>query len=179
MGRKQGLEIIIETAKILSSQKNILFVLSGEGVYRLQLEALARNLTNVQFLPLQPLNNLNKLLNMADIHVLAQKKVAADLVMPSKLSGMLASGKPVIALANLDTEIAAIVSQTGLVVPPENPDALAKAIIDLYNDSSLRKSMALRGRHWVEGNWSKEKVLSRFNDELLKIQDEKNSNQKS
>ena len=176
MGKKQGLEVILETAKLLSNHNHILFVLSGEGANRQKLEELAGKLTNVRFLPLQPLDNLNALLNMADIHILAQKKGAADLVMPSRLSGMLASGNPVIALANIDTEIASIVSRTGLVVPPENPDALAKAIIRLYNDSDLRKNMASKGRHWVESNWSKEFVLSRFSNELLQIHDEIKSN---
>lgn len=172
MGKKQGLEIIIETAKLLTDHKNIFFVLSGDGADRPRLESLARGMSNIRFLPLQPLNHLNELLNMADLHVLPQKKDAADLVMPSKLSGMLASGKPVIALTKSDTEIASIVSQTGQVVTPENPSALAKVIMDLYNDSSLRKSMALKGRIWVEKNWSKEKVLSGFNDELIKVQTE-------
>ena len=118
------------------------------------------------FLPLQPFEKLNNLLNFADIHVLIQKKDAADLVMPSKLSGMLASEKAIIATANQDTDIAKLMSQIGLVVPPENAAILAENIIFLYNNSELRTECGKKGRKWVEENWSKDLVLEQFSNEF-------------
>ena len=100
MGNKQGLEVIIDAARITESKKHIRFVLCGEGPAKSKLKSLSSGLNNVRFIPLQPLQELNRLLNLADIHLLPQKPEAADLVMPSKLTGMFASGKPVIAIAD-------------------------------------------------------------------------------
>ena len=70
MGRKQGLEHVIIAARQLRGHDGIHFVLCGEGEVKDELLAQARDLTNVQFLPLQPVERLNQLLNMADIHLL-------------------------------------------------------------------------------------------------------------
>jgi len=162
MGHKQGLENVIETARHLQSQAKIHFVLCGDGALRSDLESRAEGLPNVQFLPLQPPEKLNGLLNIADIHLLPQRADAADLVMPSKLSGMLASGKPVIATANPGTEIAEIVGQLGVVTPPGNALALAEAIRGLANDPERRRSLGQKGLAWVIANGSKEKVLNDY-----------------
>ena len=104
MGYKQGLECIVDVAKQLQANSNIIFIICGDGAAREMLEKSADGLQNIQFLGLQPLEKLNQLLNTADIHILPQRADAADLVMPSKLLGMMASGRAVIATANPDTE---------------------------------------------------------------------------
>ena len=86
------------------------------------------------FLPLQPVERLNALLNLADIHVLPQRSDAADLVMPSKLTGMLASGRAVIVTAHKGTELAEVVGDIGCIVPPEDPFALSNAILRMTKD---------------------------------------------
>ncbi len=75
---------------------------------------------------------------MADIHLLPQSPDAADLALPSKLSGMLASGRPVIATCRQGTEISEIVSKCGVVVAPENGAELARAIVRLADDPDAR-----------------------------------------
>ncbi|EKD88194.1 MAG: hypothetical protein ACD_35C00012G0001, partial [uncultured bacterium] len=100
MGYKQGLNQIIEMAKLLENNTQIVFLLCGNGAARPGLELLAQDLRNIKFLDLQPIENLNELLNSADIHFLPQQANAADLVMPSKLTGMMASDKPIIVTAN-------------------------------------------------------------------------------
>ena len=77
---------------------------------------------------MQPVEKLNALLNLADIHMLPQHVDSADLDMPSKLSGMLDSGRPVIATAYEDNELAQVVSQVGFIVEPEDPRALAETV---------------------------------------------------
>src|ERR1019366_739721 len=69
-------------------------------------------LPNVHFLPLQPEERLCELLNLANLHVLPQSRGAADLVLPSKLGGMRASGKPVLATADAGTELFEVLSGT-------------------------------------------------------------------
>ena len=145
MGRKQGIEILVDVARRLENAPHIQLVLCGDGAARPDLEQRAAGLRNVHFLPLQPLNRLNELLNLGDIHVLPQRADTADLVMPSKLTGMLASGRPVIATAAPGTELASVVGRVGVVVPPGDPDCLAESIKDLAADPGS-------GRVWE--NWA-------------------------
>jgi colanic acid biosynthesis glycosyl transferase WcaI len=166
MGRKQGLEILIQAAEILATRKDILFVLCGDGSARNTLELRAENLPNMKFIPLQPFERLNLLLNAADIHILTQRTDAADLVMPSKLTGMLASGKPVIATALANTEIGKIVSKVGLITPPDDPKALAESIYKLAVDKEKRTSLGISGRKYAIAYWDKKKVLDSFARDL-------------
>jgi len=167
MGHKQGLENVIEAARHLQIQAKIHFVLCGAGALRSDLESDAKGLPNVQFLPLQPLEELNQLLNIADIHILPQRADAADLVMPSKLSGILASGKAVIATADSGTEVAEIVGRLGVVVPPQDALALADAILGLADNPERMRSLGQKGLSWVVENWSKEKVLNDFCEYMI------------
>jgi colanic acid biosynthesis glycosyl transferase WcaI len=157
---KQGLMVIPDTAKLLRSRDEIVFVVCGEGVMQSKLQAAAAGLPNVRFMPLQPSGQVSELLAMADIHLLPQSPDAADLVLPSKLGGMLASGRPVIATCRAGTEISEIVSQCGLVVAPENSMQLAHAISTLADDPERRKSLGRRARTFAENNFERHAVLS-------------------
>ena len=169
MGRKQGLEQLLATARQLQYQPQLQFVLCGEGAIRTELEIAAQGLPNVHFLPVQPIEKLNQLLNMADIHVLLQKADAADLVMPSKLSGMFASGKAVIATANPDTELGRIVNEAGVLVPPEDPAALADAIRKLSMSPEQREALGNKGRAYAVESWDAEIVLDQFRQHLQEL----------
>jgi colanic acid biosynthesis glycosyl transferase WcaI len=127
-----------------------------------QLEAASVGLENIQFLPIQPFARLGQLLGLADIQLLTQSPEAADLVLPSKLSGMLASGKPVIATCLAGTEIAEVVSQCGLVVPPEDAGALAVAIEKLVDDNEARLKLGVQARIFSEQNLARDAVLGRL-----------------
>jgi colanic acid biosynthesis glycosyl transferase WcaI len=169
MGVKQGLEILVEAAWGLRKNSAIHFVLCGEGSARAKLERASREMRNVQFLPLQPPEFLNRLLNVADIHILPQRADAADLVMPSKLLGMLASGKPVLATASAGTEIGNVVSQVGVLVPPEDQPALCEAILKLGISPQVRTSLGMKGRAFVCKNWSTEPILKEFELQLREL----------
>jgi colanic acid biosynthesis glycosyl transferase WcaI len=160
MGRKQGLEMLVEAARRLQPESRIHFVLCGEGAVRRELEAQADGLSNVRFLPLQPVGTLNLLLNLADIHVLPQRAGAADLVMPSKLTGMFASGKPVIAAAPADTEVGRLISRLGCLTPSEDAQALAAAILRLARDPAERRRLGSLGKAYADQNLSKDIVLT-------------------
>ena len=167
MGEKQGLEIIIEAARRLVKQKNIVFVMCGKGAAYSRLRDLANELENIHWLPLQPLDRLNELLNMADVHLLPQRGDAADLVMPSKLTGMLASGKPTLATANKETQIAKVLDASGVVVPPGNVEMFIKAIIDLAADPEQRRLLGENARRYAVEHISREAVLTRFEKNLI------------
>jgi colanic acid biosynthesis glycosyl transferase WcaI len=125
-----------------------------------QLESAAAGLTNIRFMPLQPAGRVSDLLGMADIHLLPQSPDAADLVLPSKLSGMLASGRPVIATCRPGTEISQIVSKCGLVVAPENGKELALAITELADNPDSRVLLGGRARSFAEKHFERDAVLT-------------------
>lgn len=169
MGRKQGLETLLDAACQLQVHTHIQFLLCGDGAARPDLEQAAQDLPNVRFLPVQPTEKLNQLLNLADIQILTQKADAADLVMPSKLSGMLASGKAVIATANHETEVGQVVSKVGILVPAEDPIALSKAILTLAQLPKERFKFGEKGRIYAVENWSMERILGRFERQLQEL----------
>lgn len=169
IGQKQGLEVLVEAAHQLIHEGSLVFLICGEGAVKAQLEEMARDLPNVRFLPLQPPEQLNELLNLASMHILPQAAGAADLVMPSKLSGMLASGRPVIVTANPGTELAEIMSSLGRVIPPGDPARLASAISELAQQPEVGDELGHRGRAFVETHWAKDVVLDNFIESLSSI----------
>ncbi|MDX3927120.1 MAG: WcaI family glycosyltransferase [Shinella sp.] len=128
IGAKQGLDVLLAAAAHLRDEPRLRFVIAGEGPAKAELEARGRFLGNVRFLPLQPQERLNGFLNMADLHVLPQTRGAADLVLPSKLGGMLASGKPLVVTADSGTELARFLKGAAILTPPDDANALAEAI---------------------------------------------------
>jgi colanic acid biosynthesis glycosyl transferase WcaI len=169
MGAKQGLEALAEVAAMLRDDSTLTFVFCGEGAGRADLEKRCEGLPNVHFLSLQPTEELSELLGLADIHLLPQRSGAADLVMPSKLTGMLASGRPVIAGAAFGTELAEVIFEAacGMVVSPENPAAMVAAIRKLAEDPAARAQMGRNGRQYAEQYLERDAVLRRFEQELL------------
>ncbi len=167
MGQKQGLDIVIKAARCLENDKNIWFVLCGQGAAYRHLRAMAGGLGNIIWLPLQPVERLNELLNLADIHLLPQRANAADLVMPSKLTGMLASGRPVLATAHKGTQVAEILKEAGVVVPPGDSEKFAVALKGLAQDPMTRNKMGKAARRYAVEFFERNVVLSQFEKELL------------
>jgi colanic acid biosynthesis glycosyl transferase WcaI len=160
MSNKQGLELIVATAAALrKSRPNIRFVLCGDGPHRADLVQMANGLDNVRFLQLQPMERLSELLSTADMHILPQRAQAADLVLPSKILGMLASGRPIIAMADPGTGIALEVDRAGLIIPPDNTDALAAAVKRLADDGDLRARLGAAARLRAVQKWDCASVI--------------------
>ena len=170
MGKKQGLEIVIEAARILTEATDILFILCGAGVERNKLMRIAQGMRNVRLLPLQPYESLNELLNLGDIHILPQRADAEDVVMPSKLTGILACGGSLIATARPYTELCEVVTQAGgIAIEPGNGIELARQIKKLAEDDDLRSRMKNESREYAEKHLSKEAILRAFFNELKQV----------
>ncbi|MBY6127580.1 WcaI family glycosyltransferase [Qipengyuania aquimaris] len=169
IANKQGLEVVIEAARLMADRKDVLFVICGEGPNRENLEALAQGLPNVTFHDLQPEERMGDLLTMADIHLLPQLHDAADLVLPSKLGNMLASGRPVVATVRPGTGIARELVGSGIVVPPETPAAIVTAIEALTAHPDYRKTMGDAARERARTAWSKESVVDCFEEGLERL----------
>jgi colanic acid biosynthesis glycosyl transferase WcaI len=169
MGAKQGLERLAPLAESFRNDPRLHFVFCGDGSFRTRIQEMVQGLPNVSLLPLQPLDRLNELLNAAEIHLLPQRASAADLVMPSRLSAMMASGRPVIATSHIGTQVATVVDGRGLVVPPEDTRALHAAVEQLANDPALRRRLGNSAREYAVAHFAKEKVLSAFEHELIEL----------
>jgi colanic acid biosynthesis glycosyl transferase WcaI len=169
MGQKQGLEMLVGSARMLTGRGLVRFVLCGQGAAYEGLRRDARGLPNVLWIPLQPEERLNDLLNLADIHLLPQREDAADLVMPSKLTGIMASGRPVVASAKQGTEVWSVLEGRGIAVRPGDPGAFASAIVELARDPVLREHLGAEARRYAVDHLDKEKVLAAFEVELSRL----------
>jgi colanic acid biosynthesis glycosyl transferase WcaI len=162
MGEKQGLEIVLEVAQsFFSADPDVLFLMCGDGAVRPRIARAAADLPNVRLIPLQSLARLNELLNLADLHLLPQREAAEDLVLPSKLTAIMASGRPVVATARNGSDVARAATNGGIVVPPGNLGALADAIRALLADDGLCERLGSAGRAYAVDHWERETVLRR------------------
>lgn len=175
IGEKQGMDQIAAAARAVADTcpadgARVCFVLAGAGAGR---EVFAKILRDqglgedmVRLIPLQPEERLSALLAAADIHLLPQRPEAADLVMPSKLGGMLASGRPVVAAAAEGTQVASVVASCGRVVPPGDGTAMGREVRALAGDPDLRRRLGAAARAEALANWDRDAILTRFEAEL-------------
>ena len=175
IGEKQGIDQIASAVQAVVAARRdgdppARFVIAGAGAGRDVIENAMRThgLDDqlLRLMPLQPEEKLPALLAMADIHLLPQKAEAADLVLPSKLGGMLASGRPVVASADPDTQIARMVEPCGTVVPPADGPAMGAAVVALLRDRERRQRLGVAARAAAEAQWERDAVLQRFETAL-------------
>lgn len=176
LANKQGLEIIPEIAKRLKHRNDITIAVFGDGPMKSKLKEMSEGLSTVCFFPLQPLERLSDLLGMADVHLLPQIAGAADLVLPSKLTNMLASGRPTVATTTINTALGQEVEDCGILAPPGDATATATAIEKLLDDEQLRLQLGRNARQRALISWDGEAILGRLTNEFEKLIDDKSSN---
>ena len=168
LGEKQGLDAVIKVASRFKTDKTVKFVICGSGGGKDKLVELAKQyrLSNVFFFPLQPYEKLSALLAMANLHLVLQKSSAADLVMPSKLTGILAAGGCALVTADQGTTLYDVVHdfQMGILVAPENDDELERGIRQgLFEDTTVFKQHA---RDYAKRYLEKEHILRKFEQDV-------------
>ena len=161
IAEKQGLEILLDVAGELP---DYLFVLCGDGAakHRLQQRANVLDISNILFIPLKPLEDLPALLSAADIHLVIQKRAAADLVMPSKLTNILGIGGAAIVTAEKETELGQLAAgDTPAVIrcEPESSEALRQAICTLYGNVKLRNKIKKNAAQYAKDHMDKNMIL--------------------
>jgi colanic acid biosynthesis glycosyl transferase WcaI len=153
IGFSQGLEQVLIAAQSLQDHKDITFVILGDGSGREYLmgKAVELNLTNVLFLPFQPRPRLPEVLATADVSLVTLQKGMGKASLPSKSFSILASGRPLLASVDEDSDSARLVqrSEAGICVPPEDPAALAAAILNLRDHPDLRTRLGQNGREYA------------------------------
>ena len=150
----------------LADLPQLVWLIAGEGPTKAELVAATEGLSNVRHLPLQPSDRLNDWLNAADIHLLPQKAEAADLVLPSKLLGILATGRPVVASSPGGSDLFVLADQAGACVQPGDAGAFAASIRELVESPERRAYAGRLARLLAEDRFGMEAVLSRFEQQL-------------
>jgi colanic acid biosynthesis glycosyl transferase WcaI len=173
LGLSQGLEHVLTAAETLRENQDISFVFVGEGPSRERLiaEAEQRQLKNVKFIPYQPRPRLPEVLATADVSLVLQQRGIGFTALPNKTLSTLSSGRSMIVSTDEESETAKLVkrAEAGLVVPPENPPELVKAILALKNDRDLRERMGRNGRIWAENHHSPQTGAKQIEKILLEI----------
>ena len=164
IGAKQGLNVLLDAAEKLKDEKRIRFVIAGQGPSKAELEKRYGHLENLRFLPFQPYARLNEFMNMPDLHVLPQQRGAADLVLPSKLGGMLASGRRILITADEGTELAEFATGVATVVPPGEASLIVSAIQEILTKSDTIKTEA---RDRLTQKLAKNNCIAEFSTKLL------------
>jgi glycosyltransferase involved in cell wall biosynthesis len=150
IGMSQNLDVLIEAAARLTAKDRLVIAIVGDGARRggLEREVARRGLTNVRFFPYQPKARLHESFAAADAFVVSLKAGIEGYIVPSKLYGVLAAGRPFIAATDASAEAAIIARDhgCGLLAAPGDPDALADAIAMLYDDPIATRAMGQRAR---------------------------------
>jgi colanic acid biosynthesis glycosyl transferase WcaI len=136
-------DTIIAAARKLENE-NIGFVFVGDGAERSRLENLTAGVSNVRFLPFFPSSDIPSVLAAPDAHIVTIKRGLEGVVVPSKMFGIIAAGKPIVAVAAAKTDVAALGLHHGFAIyaDPTNPDELASSVRRLAADPAALVSMA-------------------------------------
>ena len=162
----QGLETVVEAAARLQQHPDIAFVIVGEpkAIAKLQEYCNTCGVTNVHLLPFQPRAKLPEMLAAADVGLIVQKHNVVSFNMPSKTQVLLASGRAIVASVPSTGSAAKAIekSRGGIVVAPENPEALAASVLELYQNPELAERLGYQGRQFAVERYSFEQALSHY-----------------
>lgn len=178
IGQKQGLEVVLEAAEKFQGETHVKFVLVGSGAYAETLKELVRQrkLENVFFKPLQPWERVPEMLSMADIHLVIQKKGAADAVLPSKLTNILSAGGHALVTAEEYTELGQLARKfPGIYkrVEPEDSQQFIEALSDLLDQKLSTYNKVARS--YAEEYLNKDVILKRFYNDMNELLTSKHS----
>jgi glycosyltransferase involved in cell wall biosynthesis len=167
LGRAHEFETLLGAATLLVQRDDIIFLMIGGGHESARLAARvdAQGLSaRFQFRPYQPRERLSESLGVADVHWLSLRPELEGLIVPSKFYGIAAAGRPVIAVTDLDGEIARIVRREdcGVTVAPGDSAGLAAAIAALASDSARVVAMGCAARAALERDFGRVDAFERW-----------------
>lgn len=170
VGHAQNLDTLIEAAAQLNDLERLRVLVIGTGARFSHVTELARRLADdrVQFFPYQPRSRLSESLSSADVHFLGLSPGLSGYIVPSRLYGILAAGRPVLAAVEADSEPGMLVQEVGcgIVVPPDRPDLVARTIRELAAGEHDLTAMGRKGREYVEATASRERAVARYQQVL-------------
>ena len=170
LGLTQRLEEFVLAAELLRDEPRIVFTFVGQGSQRDHLVEMVRqkNLSNVRFFDYQPKSELAQSLNAADLHLVPLTRELSQCLMPSKLYGILAAGRPYLTNAPPDSELARLTGeyQVGMTVEPGSPKAIADGIRSAANNATGIRDMGKNARKLALSEFTREKSAEKFRDVL-------------
>jgi glycosyltransferase involved in cell wall biosynthesis len=174
VGHAQDLDSLVRAATFLRDLEDLLIVVAGFGARHSEMVELAERLEvtdHVRFLPYQKRKRLPLSLSSADVHVVGLAKGLAGYVVPSRLYGVLAAGRPVVAAAEADSETARLVSEVGcgIVVDPGRPELLARTIRAARDGVYDLDGMGARGRAYVEREADRSVAMKRYRELVAEL----------
>lgn len=166
IGYSQDIDVILNAADSLREQKDILFLLVGDGIEkdRLIKNAKDMDLDNVLFLPMQPRGIYPLILHSSDVCLATLKKEVLSPVVPSKILSVMAAGKPLIACMNLEGDAPKLIKDAGcgFILPAGDHKGLAQTALKLYSSSKLREKYGVNGRTYCVRNFSLDICADRY-----------------
>ncbi len=173
IGHAQDLDTLIRAAASLRDLERLSVVLVGFGARHADYVELARELdaAQVSFHEYQPREQLSQSLSSADLHFVGLARGLSGYVVPSRVYGVLAAGRPVLAAADEDSETAQLVRSVGcgIVIPPGRPDLLAEEIRRAAAGEHDLVAMGLRGREWVEAEAGRDRAVEQYRQLLAEL----------
>jgi glycosyltransferase involved in cell wall biosynthesis len=167
VGHAQDLDSLVRAATFLRDRDDLRIVIAGFGARHAEMVELARRLEveqAVRFLPYQRRERLPLSLSSADVHVVGLARGLSGFVVPSRLYGVLAAGRPVIVAAEDDSETARLVREVGcgIVLPPGRPDLVARAVREASEGAFDLAEMGRLGRGYVESEADRLVAMARY-----------------
>jgi glycosyltransferase involved in cell wall biosynthesis len=175
-GLANGLEVIIQAAQILSGYGDVLFALFGDGPRKEELVRLASHvrLSNVRFYPTLPRFRMPEVLASFDVALVPLKRRELFKgALPSKMFEAMAAAIPLVLAIEGEAQVLVEQGQAGICVEPENPQAIADAVLKLYHDPSYRKSLGENGRRYVTEHYDRRQIAKEFERLLLELNSSK------
>ena len=173
VGYAQNLDALVRAATFLRDLDRLTIAIVGEGSRRAPLMELAELLETdgVYFLPYQPRDVLSQSLSSGDVHVVGLARGLSGYVVPSRLYGIMAVGRPVIVAADASSETAQLVERVGcgVVLPPGRPELLAEEIRRAHDGLLDLEEMGSRGREYVAAEADRTVAVGRYRDLLLEV----------
>ena len=169
LNEKLSCECLVDTIKILSYRKDLTWIVSGDGPKKNYFVKNLKNFNNVLFYDFQPHSKLPYWLNIADIHLIPQKLSSVKYCLPSKLLGILASGKPVIGIAPEGSELGNVLDKYGIRVSHESSEEMSDSIIKLANNKELRTRLSKKSKHYISKYFEKDNILNNLFLEVQKM----------
>jgi glycosyltransferase involved in cell wall biosynthesis len=170
MGYPNDLESIVRCAEELKNDKNFHFIFLGAGVKKKWLEGQyeAKKLANITLLLPRPRSEQNIFLNACDVAIVSLIEKMRGVSMPSRTYNILAVGKPILAIAEKDSEIAKVIAEdrVGWIVPPNEPEKLLRMIFKIYDERANIKDIGINSRESALNKYSLELAVLRYKNAL-------------
>ena len=171
LGYAQNIEVIIKSAELLKQYKDIQFVIFGKGAQENEYKEMAVGLDNIYFFPIQPYSEVPYVYSVGDVSVVPCKKGFGSSAMPSKTWSIMATGTPVLASFDSETEMENIImtEEVGLFSVADDFRGLADNILKLYADVGLKEKLGMNARIYVENNLNRRACTQKYIDTIMEI----------